>query len=66
MNFAINEISRLPINRFRLEEVLYNIVYDDFAYTFEEAHSQIKRMLIKIVDIFTDKMTNSDTSQLNY
>ena len=45
MNFSILEISRNLINQFRLEEVHYNVIYDSYAETFDEATEAIIAML---------------------
>jgi hypothetical protein len=59
-NFEVEEVRRLPINRFGKIETLYNINYDTLMMSFEEADALIKAMLKEFVRAFTARMQDND------
>jgi hypothetical protein len=60
MNFEVEEVRRVPINRFGIIETLYNINYDTLMMSFEEADALIKEMLKEFVRAFTARMLEND------
>jgi hypothetical protein len=60
MNFEVEEVRRVQINRFGIIETLYNINYDKLMMSFEEADALIKEMLKEFVRAFTARMLEND------
>jgi len=60
MNFEVEEVRRVPINRFGIIETLYNINYDTLMMSFEEADTLIREMLKEFVRVFTARMLEND------
>ena len=44
IKFTINEVGRETRNDFLLEEILYDVVFDSFTETFEEAEVLVSNM----------------------
>ena len=66
MNFSILEISRNLINQFRLEEVHYNVIYDSYAETFDEATEAIIAMLGEFHEKFSALMEEKDKISVTF
>jgi hypothetical protein len=66
MNFSILEISRNLINQFRLEEVHYNVIYDSYAETFEQATEAVSAMLAEFHAKFSAKMEEKDKISVTF
>ena len=66
MNFSIVEISKNLINQFRLEEVHYNVIYDSYAETFDDATDAVSAMLEEFHQKFSALMEEKDKISVTF
>ena len=66
MDFSILEISRINIDKFRLTEILYDILFTNVDRKFEESVEIVRRMIDHLVDVLRHKMSESDKISLNF
>jgi hypothetical protein len=66
IKFTINEVGRETRNDFLLEEILYDVVFDSFTETFEEAEVLVSNMLAEFVDRFTELMAVDDKISVTF
>ena len=66
IKFTINEVGRETRSNFLLEEVLYDVVFDNFTETFEEAEVLVSNMLADFVERFTALMAADDKISVTF
>ena len=66
MDFQIEEIARIPIRGFNLEEILFDINFTNVDRTFGEAWLLVENMIEDLVQKLRIKMNVSDMISLNF
>ena len=66
MDFSIREVAQIPIENFRLLEILYEIEFSNFERTFSEAIDLVENMIANLVETLNSKMLESDKISINF
>ena len=66
MDFSILEVDEINIDKFRITEILYEILFTNVERTFEEAVQIVKDMVKKLVEALRSKMSDSDKISINF
>ena len=66
MDFSILEVDEINIDKFRITEILYEILFTNVERTFEEAVQIVKDMVNKLVEALRSKMSDSDKISINF
>ena len=66
MDFSILEVDEINIDKFRITEILFEILFTNVERTFQEAVQIVKDMVKKLVETLRSKMSDSDKISINF